>query len=427
MKNPFELVFTNILFFYPDFRSVDTVEENYQHLLQALSGDCSHLGERGLMVYVHIPFCRHLCRFCGYHRKRLARSDTLSRYVDRLVAEIRQWSARLDGRPPVSALYFGGGTPTVLSADDFSRLLASLRETFVLSKDTQFDIESDMAALQARENISALRAAGVKRISFGIQSLDDQVRRIAGIRQFKDGGYLTNCIDNLRNAGYSLNYDLMFGLPGQSFASFMGDIERSVHDVAADHIDILEFFPQPEAFFTRHFDRFEGLVADRKTRRVMYTEARKYLLQNGFRQHSLSDFWREGMQPSRFKSMLYRNADIIGFGAGSHGILGNCAFRNRRLDEGYMDNPGQYWPFACIRPLSPELRRTRSLILLPKLLRFSGTDFPGGMTDKEASILERFIEQKQLLRTGDAYEVTELGMLTSADMMLDILASDGDD
>ena len=231
MIDPFELVFTNIMFYYPAFRPKDTAVQNYrlfrETLDEAVSGGA--LGKRGLMIYLHIPYCRNICRFCGYHRKRLTQPEVLSSYVDGLMDEIRQWSVALDGpRQPVSHLYFGGGTPTLLSAPDLLRLVEALKEAFVISDETEFDMESDVDALLDPQNLELYRTAGVKRISFGVQSFDEQVRKMAGIHH--DGGtkILDQAIDRLRQAGYGINYDLMFGLPGQSTESFLRDISPSL-------------------------------------------------------------------------------------------------------------------------------------------------------------------------------------------------------
>jgi oxygen-independent coproporphyrinogen-3 oxidase len=424
MIDPFELVFTNIMFYYPAFRFKDAAEQNYgrlrERLDEAVSGGA--LGKRGLMIYLHIPFCRNICRFCGYHRKRLTRPEALSSYVDRLLDEVWQWSVALDGpRQTVSHLYFGGGTPTLLSAPDFLRLVDALKKAFAISDETEFDMESDVDALMDPRNLELYRTAGVKRISFGVQSFDDRVRKMAGIHHGSGSRILDQAIDCLRQADYAINYDLMFGLPGQSIDSFLRDIRKSANEIAADHLDLLEFFPQPDAYFTRQFEEFRHLTAERNTRKKMYSEAREFLLQNGFSQHTLTDFWQTRLEPSPFKTMLYRNADILGLGAFSHGILVDCAYRNARLDEGYLQQPQDSLPLAFIRLLSASLLRTRSLVLLPKLLTFCERDFPEGITAKELAVLDRWVEQGRLKKEKEAYCVTEDGMLSSAEMMLEIL------
>jgi oxygen-independent coproporphyrinogen-3 oxidase len=424
MINPFELVFTNIVFFYPDFRRTDTADANYDQL-RGIAGCALRdgtVGQRGFLVYVHIPYCTRICRFCGYHRKRLVKADELSSYVDRLLAEIRQWASMLDGpRQTVSNIYFGGGTPTLLSSRDLFRIVETLHASFRISERTEFDIESDLSSLRDEAKLRTFRAAGIKRISFGLQSLDDDVRKKAGIYDAGEVENMERCCDGLRAAGYGVNCDLMFGLPGQSAPSFLRDIRRGVSDLAAEHFDLLEFFPQQGSYFGRRFSEFADVTADRNTRKQMYVEARRYLIANGFKQHTLSDFWRDGAPPSSFKVRLYRNADILGFGASAHGMIAGCAYRNAQLDEGYMDRPADSLPLAFIRPLPAELLRTRSLVLLPKLLTFSTDDFPGGVTSAERALLGRFVEEGRLENTGDTYVVTEAGMLSSADMMLDTL------
>lgn len=420
MTNPFELVFTNILFFYPAFRPEDAVSEPSNLLRDALrDADASgSSGKRDLMIYLHIPFCRHICRFCGYHRMRLSDPEILSSYVDRLLSEMKQWSAPAGGpHRKVSHLYFGGGTPTLLPDRELSRLVEGLHKAFAVSDATQFDMESDLASLQDSGNLKRYRAAGVKRISVGVQSFDPAVRKMAGMEP--DG--FDKAFGCLREAGYAIHYDLMFGLPGQSVESFLKDIQKSALETAADHVDLLEFFPQPEAYFTRRFDRYADLIAGRDTRRAMYARARAFLLKNGYAQHSLTDFWRKAIPPNPFKAMLYRNADIIGLGAGAHGIMADCAYCNARLHDGYLKEPWNRPPLAFVRRLSPSLLRTRSLALLPKLLSFSEADIAGGITPKERSLLQSFVRLGLMKKRKGVYTVTENGLLNSADMMLEVL------
>ena len=424
MIDPFEFVFTNIMFFYPAFRSEDNAQRHYGHFLKkiedAVSGNA--LGKRGMMIYLHIPFCRNICRFCGYHRQRLTRQTVPSTYVDRLLNEIQRWSNLLDGRRlPISHIYVGGGTPTLLAASDFLRLVEKLHNAFALSEKTEFDMESDVASLQDPNNLELYRKAGVKRISFGVQSFDERVRKMADIDRKLGSESLDRAIDCLRQTGYGINYDLMFGLPGQSAESFLSDVRKSICDIVVDHLDLLEFFPHPEAYFTRRFDEFRDLTAAGDDRRKMYSKARGLLLKNGFAQQTLTDFWQSHLKPSPFKTLLYRNADILGLGAGSHGILHDCAYRNSRLDEGYLNQPRKELPLAFIRPMSPSLFRTRSLVLLPKLLSFRKDDFRELLTTRERVILHRWVNQGRLREKEGAYCVTEAGMLRSAEMMLEVI------
>lgn len=428
MINPLEIAFSNLVFFYPDFRPQDAVASGASPRQLRLLGTINRatatgrLGERGLMVYVHIPFCRHICRFCGYHRKRLVRQDEASSYVDRLIAEIRVWSEKLAGsRRPVDVLYFGGGTPGLLTPRDFARLVDALRQAFDLTGRTEFDIESDLPSLADARRLEAWRHAGVGRVSFGVQSLDDDVRKTAGIDTFGNRAEIFAGADRLRRAGFGVHYDLMFGLPGQSVGSFLADIRATIGDLAADHVDLLEYFPQPGTWFTRRFEEYEAITARRGRRREMYAGARRLLRSDGYTQHTLTDFWREPQRPASFKAMLYGRADILGLGAGSNGIVAGVAYRNRRLEEGYVTSAADELPLAAVRPLSPSVSRTRSLVLLPKLLAFSAGDFAGAIGKTEHTLLRQFAERGYLARRGDRYRVTVAGMLHSGDMMLDVL------
>ncbi len=165
-------------------------------------------------LYVHVPFCRRMCWYCGCNTAVSQRDEPIAAYMGSLSDEIAMVSARI-GRPlDVAHLHFGGGTPTIVGPDDFRRVMDTIRQAFALRDDAEIAIEIDPRTLTAAM-AEALGAGGVTRASLGVQTLDPDVQAAINRRQGFDR--TREAIDRLRAAGIAaINIDLIYGLPRQT-------------------------------------------------------------------------------------------------------------------------------------------------------------------------------------------------------------------
>jgi oxygen-independent coproporphyrinogen III oxidase len=179
-------------------------------------------------LYLHIPYCRQICWYCGCNtgavRGDAARDARLSAYVTALEAEIATVAARMQGR--VTGIQFGGGSPNSLSASVLAGIIANLREKFDVADDAEVGVELDPRALDA-DYIPALAAAGVNRISLGVQTLAPHVQaRINRIQPFE---MIANAVKSARDHGITgINFDLMYGLPTQTEADLADTIAQAL-------------------------------------------------------------------------------------------------------------------------------------------------------------------------------------------------------
>jgi oxygen-independent coproporphyrinogen-3 oxidase len=182
---------------------------------------------RAASLYVHVPFCRRLCRYCGCNTEITSRAAPITRYLAALHREIDLVAQCLPGRLSISHLHFGGGTPSILPAPDFTDLMAHLRARFDLRPDADVAIEIDPRGLD-EPRIAAYRACGVNRVSLGIQDLDADVQH--AIDRIQPLDLVAAKIAALRAAGLTrIAMDLIYGLPRQS----VGTMTRTVTDVVA--------------------------------------------------------------------------------------------------------------------------------------------------------------------------------------------------
>ena len=208
----------------------DVAAKDYAVWLGAIGPD------KKLSLYLHIPFCSQMCWYCGCHTKVVNGYAPVANYVGLLHREIELLAAALPGRRQVSHIHWGGGTPNLLSGEDFSGLMAALAERFELTPDAEIAVEVDPRRLD-RAQARALAAAGVNRASLGVQDFNADVQE--AINRIQPFEMVESCVANLRAAGIkSINFDLLYGLPGQDLAK----LERNLRLSAALQPDRIALF-----------------------------------------------------------------------------------------------------------------------------------------------------------------------------------------
>lgn len=187
-------------------------------------------------LYIHVPFCRRLCWYCGCNMKLAARYDPVAAYVGTLIREVALVARHLPARLTVSHLAWGGGTPTALEPGDLDRVMAAVRRHFDLSPAAELAIEADPRTL-TDAMVTRIGALGFTRASFGVQEFDPAVQR--AINRVQPPGMVRDATDSLRAAGVrGINYDLIYGLPHQTVTT----LARTIDLVAAMRPDRVALF-----------------------------------------------------------------------------------------------------------------------------------------------------------------------------------------
>jgi oxygen-independent coproporphyrinogen-3 oxidase len=286
-------------------------------------------------LYLHIPFCRSMCWYCGCNTTVARRDDPIRDYLGALLAEIDLVARHAPRRFPASHVHFGGGTPTILAPAQFERLMERLRRAFPLANDAEIAIEIDPRTL-TRPMIAALAAAGVTRASLGVQSFDPAVQ--AAINRVQSFEVTAAAAEGLRTAGIAaLSFDLIYGLPHQTVASCIDTARRSV-SLRPDRVSVFGYAHVPS--FKPHQRMIdEAVLPDAVARYRQFAAIADTLQAAGYRRIGLDHFCRPGDSMSRAqeKGALRRNfqgyttdrADVLlGFGASAIG----------RLPQGYIQN-----------------------------------------------------------------------------------------
>jgi len=272
------------------------------------------VSDRSLGVYLHVPFCERVCPYCDFAvvaLPRLARADE-ERYVTALLAELEGRAAAFAGRT-LETVYFGGGTPALLLPASIGRLLAGVRAAFA-GEPREVTLEANPSTLE-QSRLAGFRAAGVDRLSLGVQSFDDTTLRRLG-RAHRASESL-GALAAARAAGFAnLSLDLIVGAPGQA----LGDVERDLAatlDAAPEHVSVYALTLEAGTPFARAADAGklrvpeDDLVADM----LLAVDAR--LASAGLRRYEVSSFARPGFE-ALHNQRYWRRRPVLALGVGAH-------------------------------------------------------------------------------------------------------------
>jgi len=198
-----------------------------------------------LGLYVHVPFCRTICYYCGCNKIGTRHTEQAVPYLQALKHEIDLVVQAIGSRQQVSHLHFGGGTPTFLLDAEFAQLFSAIRRDFMLADDGEYSIEVDPRSVSPAR-LRSLRALGLNRISLGIQDIDPAVQ--AAVNRIQPWEQTRLIMDEARAAGFrSINADLIYGLPRQSLTGFARTLDQTI-EAAPDRVALYQYAHLPEVF-----------------------------------------------------------------------------------------------------------------------------------------------------------------------------------
>jgi len=287
-------------------------------------------------LYVHIPYCAAKCPYCDFNSYAVSRWPE-ERYTAALIAEI---GARA-GEPPwtgaaVETVFFGGGTPSLFAPATIGRVLDAVAARFRLAPEVEVTLEANPGSVE-RGRLADLRAAGVNRLSLGIQSFQDSLLTTLGRVHDADDGRAA--IAAARAAGFdNLSLDLIFAVPGQSRAALAADLAELLgHEPA--HVSLYSLTYEPQTPFHAWRARGQLVPLDEEDELWMYQHVRAACADAGYAQYEISNFARPG-RAARHNRGYWQGRDYLGVGAGAHSYAGTPAWgrrwSNERLPERYI-------------------------------------------------------------------------------------------
>lgn len=278
-----------------------------------------------LSLYLHFPWCVAKCPYCDFNSHALSGELPAADYVSTLIAELDRQPQDILQRPLVS-IFLGGGTPSLFPAEQMQRLLDAVRRHFVLAQDCEITMEANPGALEHAE-FGAYRAAGINRLSLGVQSFNDEALKKLG--RVHDSADVYAAFKEARGAGFdNINLDLMYALPGQTAEQARQDI-ASATELGPEHISCYHLTLEPNTVF---YARPPAGLPEEELSWDMQQAAAEDLQERGYENYEVSAWTRPGRH-GRHNLNYWNFGDYLGLGAGAHGKITSAqgVRRQRRL------------------------------------------------------------------------------------------------
>lgn len=354
-------------------------------------------------LYIHIPFCRSRCSYCDFATG-LYESEIAERYVRVVVDEIR---ASSEAGAFVDTIYFGGGTPSLLDPSQLERILAIVHEQFDVDAASEITLEINPGSATP-ERLRDFRALGINRASFGAQTFDD--RELAKLGRSHTAADARRTFRDLRRAGFeNVSFDLIAGLPGQTFAGWERNVEEAL-ELQPEHLSFYLLEVHSGTPLAQHIERGLQPVPDEDLAAVMYEKMLERATGAGYEHYEISNLCRPGFH-SRHNTKYWTADPYFGFGCSAHSYDGKTRrWSNHRDVLKYVEavEHGSS-PITEEQILTERDVRAEALFLGLRLMRGVNKE----LLETYETDLERFKEAGLLELDGNCIRLTRSGALLS--------------
>lgn len=269
----------------------------------------------GLSLYLHVPFCERKCPYCAFESQTPSEGEK-DLWLEMISKELQWWSKRI-GRPTLSTLYIGGGTPTVLDVNQWRKLTEILDKFFSFEDRAEVAVEANPNSLKS-DHLFLFRDWRVTRVSIGVQSFDDAELHQLG--RLHNATQAFEAVSASLASGFSVNADFMFGLPGQTFANWARTLHQAAHS-GVHHISLYQLSIEPGT-------PWESLSEDDLSDGYApYRWAQWYMPRKGYNQYEISNFSKPGHE-SRHNMNYWSEKDYLGIGPGASGYIKGWRYKN---------------------------------------------------------------------------------------------------
>jgi oxygen-independent coproporphyrinogen-3 oxidase len=370
-------------------------------------------------IYLHCPYCRTKCPYCDFNVA-IHREDRIAPFVAALRAEIARYAALpWAGRIPASSLFFGGGTPSLLPPEAVASVLSDARHGLGLAPDAEVTLEANPEGLDA-DRLRAFRAAGVTRLSLGIQSLDDAVlRRLGRTHSAMDAAAAYRAA---RAAGFDdVSVDLLYASPDQDLATWIQTLETALA-WGPDHLSAYALTLEPATPFGR---RPPAGLPDEDLQVAQFDALVERAARAGLERYEVSNFARPGRR-SRHNLGYWHRRDYLGLGPGAHGGLGAVRYWTRRSEPRWRAAVlGGEWGIESWERLSERQIAGERLVLGLRLADGVPLEWLerhlAPAQDPGAPVVDRYVEAGLMAVRAGRVALTDRGVLLSDTIFAELI------
>jgi len=367
-------------------------------------------------LYVHIPFCLKKCNYCDFCSFSALSESERNEYINRLVREINSYSRR--EKIKLDSIFFGGGTPSLLSVDEFSKICDAISNSFEISLDCEFTLEANPKTL-TEEKLILYKARGVNRISIGMQSIHGkELKKLGRIHDFED---FKSAYKLVRASGIeNVNVDIMYGIPEQTMESLNETLSALV-DISPEHISAYGLIIEENTPFFNMIKTLNLPTDDAEC--DMYEHICSFLSAHGYSHYEISNYARPGYE-SRHNLKYWECREYIGVGVAAYSYFDGWRFGNSsKLCEYLSENSTEYISREKVDSESEAyeyvmlgLRLSRGISLSAYKERFS-CDFLSGREEK----IKEYINNGYMIVADDRLSLTEKGFYVSNTILTELL------
>ena len=364
-----------------------------------------------LSIYIHVPFCIRKCEYCDFYS--LCDLSLRADYVEALIAQIKDFRSEAKNKL-VDTIYFGGGTPSLLSGEEIVRILKTVRSVFRVSDDAEITMEANPGTLDP-EKLSAYHAAGVNRLSLGLQSADPgELKRLGRIhtKEEFENSFLLARLEGFQN----INVDIMYALPNQTEQTLAATLDYVIA-LDPDHISFYGLKIEPETPFGKD-ENIEATLPVEDTQADMYLNSVQKLEEAGFLQYEISNFSKPGFE-CHHNVKNWKCQDYIGFGPAAHSLFEGVRFSYKKEIRSFIADPLQRGNLIDDYDEQTKEDIAKQFVMLGFRLRL-GIDvaeyaerFNDDFEARYLKKMTRFIENQYILPTKTGYRLSRQGLLIS--------------
>lgn len=284
-----------------------------------------------LGLYLHFPYCISKCPYCDFNSYQLKEDNQISSYISALYQEINVYSRKLK-KSNITTIYFGGGTPTILTGIQISNILIFCKDKFTVDKNAEITIEANPGTLDG-EKLKLLIESGINRLSLGAQSFNDlflkKLGRIHNTQDITDSYYLA------REIGFgNINIDIMFALPDQTTEDLQVTLKKAV-SLKPDHLSLYNLTIKRGTEYYEKHKRGKLKLPNEDEEFDMYNWAIKFLEESGFEHYEISNFARP-YKRSMHNLIYWQNKPYLGIGAGAYSFIKGYRYMNYESPARYV-------------------------------------------------------------------------------------------
>jgi oxygen-independent coproporphyrinogen III oxidase len=373
-----------------------------------------------LGLYIHVPFCSAICNYCNFNRG-LFDAQLKEQYVAALMREI---ASQADGSP-ADTIYFGGGTPSLLDPVEVEAMIGACRRAFTVTDDAEVTLEANPETVTP-ERMAGFRAAGVNRLSFGVQSFrDEELQRLTRLHSAARAG---EAFGMARRAGFdNISLDLMMWLPQQTIPQWLESVDALI-GLAPDHASLYILELYPNAPLREAMARGKWSLAADDDAADMYLEAMGRLDAAGYEQYEISNVARPGRQ-SRHNLKYWTDGEWLGLGCGAHSTRRGVRWKNLSSTAEYVAAVASGGPLHVERRVLSEREALEEALFMGlRLARGIDVDtvkarYGVDVWDIYRRQLEQFCETGVLIYDGRLLRLSRSGMLLANEIMSRFISS----